>query len=96
MTQTRKRLEALETSVANLNDALRRRVQQEVFAICPQDSFTELASRRPRNSAWLANLLARLRALERGRAAMTLRNAIEADRHALLLRSAFALPQPQA
>lgn len=89
---TRKRLDALETSVANLNDAIRRRVQLEVFAIS-RKILSELAS-EDLEQRMIANLLTRLQALSAD-ARRDFSNAIEADRHALLLRSAFALSQPQ-
>jgi len=89
-TQTRKRLNTLESSIANLNDALRHRVQQEVFAIAGK-ILTELAS-QSLEEHMADKLLARLGALDKD-AMHDLRNAIETDRHTLLLRSAFALPQ---
>jgi F-type H+-transporting ATPase subunit b len=89
-TQTRKRLEALESSVANLNEALRHRVQQEVFAIA-RKILTELAS-QSLEEHMADKLLTRLGALDTD-AKHDLRNAIETDRHALVLRSAFALPK---
>ena len=89
-TQTRKRLQALESSIANLNDAHRHRIQQEVFATA-RKLLTELAS-QSLEEHMADKLLARLGALDKD-AKHDLRNAIETDRHALLLRSAFSLPQ---
>jgi len=89
---TCKRLAALETSVANQSDAIRLRVQQEVFAIS-RKILTELAS-EDLEQRMTDTLLTRLQALDQD-ARQELRNAIKTDRHALLLRSAFVLPQPQ-
>ena len=87
-----KRLAALETRVANQNDAMRQRVQQEVFAIS-RKILAELASEELEQRL-TDTLLTRLQALNTD-ARQDLRGVIETDPHALLLRSAFALSQPQ-
>jgi F-type H+-transporting ATPase subunit b len=89
---THKRLAALETSVANQSDAIRRRVQQEVFAIS-RKILTELAA-EDLEQRMTDTLLKRLRALN-VEARQKLHNVIEADDRHVLLRSAFALSQPQ-
>ena len=89
---TRKRLAALESSVANLGDGIRRRIQQEVFAIS-RKVLTELAS-QSLEERMTSSLLARLQALDAG-ARQELRSTIETDRHASL-RSAFALSSSQS
>ena len=89
---SRKRLAALESSVANLGDGIRRRIQQEVFAIS-RKVLTELASQNL-EERMISSLLARLQALDAG-ARQELRSTIETDRQASL-RSAFALSSPQS
>jgi len=88
----RKRLASLETSVAKLNDAMRRRVQREVFAIS-RKILTELAA-EDLEQRMTDTLLTRLQTLNAD-ARQNLCNAIETGRQALLLRSAFVLSQAQ-
>ena len=88
---TRKRMAALENSVANLGDGIRRRIQQEVFAIS-RKVLTELASQNLEESM-IASLLVRLQALDAG-ARQELRNAMATEGYASL-RSAFELSSSQ-
>ena len=87
----RKRIQALQNSVENLNQSIAGRVQREVFAIS-RKILAELAS-ESLEERMTATFITHLRALEaEQKSSLT---AVIGSNGPLLVRSAFELPQPQ-
>ena len=87
----RKRMRALQNSVDNLNRAIGRRVQQEVFAIS-RKVLTELAS-ESLEERMTAGFVTHLRELDEKQLSV-LRAVVGSDAR-VQVRSAFELPPPQ-
>lgn len=87
----RKRMQALRSSVENLEQAMGQRVQHEVFAIT-RKILDELAS-ESLQERMTATFLSRLQTLDADRRGRL--RAVVASKDALLLRSAFELAQSQ-
>lgn len=87
----RKRMQALQHGVENLNQSIARRVQREVFAIS-RKILVELAS-ESLEERMTAAFITRLRAPQAGQES-SLPSVIGSD-GPLLVRSAFELPQQQ-
>jgi F-type H+-transporting ATPase subunit b len=88
----RKRMQALQDNVDNLNEVLGQRLQQEVFAISGK-ILSELASVSLQDRM-TGSFVSRLQSLDAD-AAGALRKVVESDGKALLLRSAFELSEQQ-
>ncbi len=88
----RKRMQALHNNVENLNQAIGRRVQQEVFGMT-RKILLELAS-ESLEERMTATFISRLQASDDD-SRKRLRAIVGDVEHALLLRSAFELPQRQ-
>ncbi len=87
-----KRQETLQSDARQLNEAIRRRTQQEVFAIA-RKALTDLAATGLEDSA-VEVFLRRLHALD-GKAKEELGKALKTASEPALLRSAFDLPATQ-
>jgi F-type H+-transporting ATPase subunit b len=87
-----KRQEALRTDAVNLNQAIRRRTQQEVFAIA-QKALKDLAT-TSLEECMTEVFTQRLRTMD-ARAKETLGTALKTGGEPALVRSAFALPEVQ-
>lgn len=87
-----KRREALQSDAANLNQAIRRRAEQEVFAIARQ-ALADLASTSLEEC--MVDLFARrLRSMD-GKAKLDFGEALKAATEPVVVRSAFDLPDAQ-
>lgn len=93
---SRKRLQALDSSVENATRAAGHRVQQEVFAIA-RKILRELAAESLEERI-ATTFIARLQALDtdtRKRLQAAMHSDMQDDPQGLLVRSAFALSKPQ-
>jgi F-type H+-transporting ATPase subunit b len=87
-----KRREALQSDAANLNQAIRRRAEQEVFAIA-RKALADLASTSLEEC--MVDLFARrLRSMD-GKAKTDFGKALKAATEPVVVRSAFDLPEAQ-
>ncbi|KUR76745.1 F0F1 ATP synthase subunit delta [Novosphingobium sp. Fuku2-ISO-50] len=87
-----KRREALQSDAANLNQAIRRRAEQEVFAIARQ-ALADLASTSLEEC--MVDLFARRLRLMDGKAKLDFGEALKAATEPVVVRSAFDLPEAQ-
>ena len=87
-----KRHEALQNDAVNLNKAIGRRTQQEVFAIA-RKALTDLAS-TSLEACTIEVFIRRLRSMD-GKAKENLGVALKAASEPVLIRSAFHLPEAQ-
>ena len=87
-----KRAEAMRSDADNLNQAIRRRTQQEVFAIA-RKALTDLAT-TSLEERMIEIFTLRLRAMD-GNAKDTLGGALKSASEPALVRSAFDLPAQQ-
>jgi F-type H+-transporting ATPase subunit b len=87
-----KRQEALRTEVCDLKQAIQQRTRQEVFAIT-RKTLADLAA-TSLEERLVEVLLQRLRGMD-GKAKEGFAEALKKNEHALIVRSAFALPDEQ-
>jgi F-type H+-transporting ATPase subunit b len=87
-----KRQEALRTEAGDLKQAIQQRVRQEVFAIS-RKTLTDLAETSLEESL-VEVLLKRLQGMD-GKAKEGFAEALKKNAHALIVRSAFDLPDEQ-